>query len=122
MEQEWASPSDPVFQLVPVNFAEQATMLYCALGQPAVSCNTFCAIYEELLAAFQGLPVDELFAEALLRADEGVGDEVPVLAGLCELQHGDNVVGEHEYLYYGGLENPLTDEEEDAERPSDVDL
>lgn len=82
MEQEWAPPSDPVFQLVPVTFAEQATMLYHALGQPAVSCITFWTVYQELLAAFLRLPADPQLAEALLRVDEGVEVEVPVLTGL----------------------------------------
>lgn len=37
-----------------------------------------------------------------------------VLAGLRELRHGDNVVGEHGYIYYGGLENPPGTDEEDV--------
>ncbi|KAF8232648.1 hypothetical protein L208DRAFT_1271005, partial [Tricholoma matsutake] len=121
MEQEWAPPSDPVFQLVPVTFAEQATMLYHALGQPAVSCITFWTVYQELLAAFLRLPADPQLAEALLMADEGVEVEVPVLTGLRELQHGDNVVGEHGYMYCGGLENPPPIDEEE-EGPGNVDL
>ena len=31
---------------------------------------------------------------------------MPVLTGLRELRHGDKVIGENGYLYYGELENP----------------
>jgi len=52
-EQEWAPPDDPVFRLVPPTFAEQATALYTAMGQPAVSSLTFWVVYVDLLAAFR---------------------------------------------------------------------
>jgi hypothetical protein len=44
----------------------------------------------------------------------------PVLAGLRELRHGDNVVGKHGYIYYGGLENPPVDDSD--EEPAGEDL
>jgi hypothetical protein len=47
MEQEWAPPSDPVFQLVPATFEQQAAMLYQTLGQPVVSSTTFWTVYQE---------------------------------------------------------------------------
>jgi len=106
MEQEWAPPDDPVFRLVPPTFAEQATALYAAMGQPAVSSLTFWVVYVDLLAAFRALPSNPQMAEALLRADEGGEEDMELLPGLRELWNGDNVIGQHGYLYYGGLENP----------------
>jgi hypothetical protein len=129
MEQEWAPPNDPVFRLVPATFEQQAAMLYHTLGQPAVSSATFWTVYQELLSAFRTLPDNLQLAEALLSADEGANEEVPVLTGLRELRHGDNVVGEHGYLYYGGLENPPVNDDDGThasgsgdEEPAGVDL
>ena len=121
MEQEWAPPDDPVFRLVPATFEQQAATLYQTIGQPDVSSATFWTVYQELLTAFRMLPANPQLAEALLGADEGADEEVPVLTGLRELRHGDNVVGEHRYLYYGGLENPPADDDESEEEPAVVD-
>ena len=100
-------------------------MLYHTLEQPIVSSATFWTVYQELLSAFHMLPANLQLAEALLSADEGADKDVPVLTGLCELQHGDNIVGEHGYIYYGGLENPPVDDDgsgDDSEGPAGVDL
>ena len=113
MEQEWAPPDDPVFRLVPATFEQQAATLYHTIGKPAVSSTSFWTIYQELLSAFHMLPANPQLAEALLSADEGADEVVPVLTGLHDLRHGDN--GEHEYIYYGGLENPPIDDESDEE-------
>lgn len=110
MEQEWAPPNDPVFRLVPATFEQQAAMLYRTLGQPVVSSATFWTVYQELLSAFHTLPANPQLAEALLSADEGADEEVPVLTGLHELRHGDNVVGEH-----GGLDNPPANDLDDLD-------
>ncbi|KAI9452828.1 hypothetical protein F5148DRAFT_1330590 [Russula earlei] len=95
MEQEWVQPHSPVFQLVLPTFAKQITTLYQTMGEPAVSCLTFWKIYQDLLALFRALPDDPQLAGALHLADEGANEEVQLLAGLRELRHGDNVVGEH---------------------------
>lgn len=119
MEQEWAPPNDPVFRLVPATFEQQAAMLYHTIGQPVVSSATIWIVYQELLSAFRMLPANPQLGEALLSADEGADEEVPVLTGLRELRHGDNVVGEHGYLYYGGLDNPPVDDDDARESESD---
>ena len=114
MEQEWAPPNDPVFRLVPATFEQQAAMSYCTLGQPVMSSATFWTVYQELLSAFHTLLANPQLAlqlaEALLSADEGADEEVPVLTGLHELRHGDNVVGEH-----GGLDNPPANDLDDLD-------
>ena len=102
-------------------------MLYDhTLGQPVVSSTTFWTVYQELLSAFCTLLANLQLAEALLSAEEGVDEQVPVLTGLHELRHGDNIVGEHGYLYYGGLENPPVDNDgsgdDTDEEPAGVNL
>ena len=115
MEARWAPRNNPVFQLVPPTFAQQAATLYSDMGEPAVSSLTFWAVYQGLLAAFHALLDDPRLLEAFLTADEGADDKVDILAGLWELRHGDNVVGEHGYIYYGGLENPPGTDKEDVD-------
>ena len=106
MEQEWASPDDPVFQLVPPTFEKQVIVLYDMMGSPAVSSLTFWSVYEELLSSFRALPADPQLDEIFNTAELGAEDRVPILTGLRELRHGDNVVGGPGYAYYGGLESP----------------
>lgn len=106
MEQEWASPDDPVFQLVPPTFEKQVKVLYDKMGSPAVSSLTFWPVYEELLSSFRALPADPQLGEIFNTAEMAAEDRVPILPGLLELRHGDNVVGGLGYTYYGGLESP----------------
>ncbi|KAF8060902.1 hypothetical protein FPV67DRAFT_1673735 [Lyophyllum atratum] len=89
-KREWAPPDNPVFQLVPPTFGEQASALYASIGSPLVSSLTFWAVYPDLLEAFLALPRDPAFAAALLM---GEAHDVPVMAGLWELRHGDGVDG-----------------------------
>ncbi|KAF8151403.1 hypothetical protein B0H34DRAFT_755565 [Crassisporium funariophilum] len=107
VEKEWAPPDDPVFQLVPPTFGEQASALYASIGSPSVSSLTFWAVYSDLLDAFLALPHDPAFAAALLMADQGEEHDVPIMVGILELRHGDNVVGPYGYVYMGGLDNPV---------------
>ncbi|KAF5377194.1 hypothetical protein D9615_006459 [Tricholomella constricta] len=106
IKKEWAPPNDPVFRLVPSTFDNQASALYAAIGHPTVSSSTFWPVYQEMLDAFHALPRDPILAAALLTANYGEENDVPLMAGLRELRHGDNVVGQHGYIYYGGLEDP----------------
>lgn len=127
MEQEWVPRSDPVFRLVPATFEQQAAMLYHTLGQPVVSSATFWTVYQKLLSAFHILPANPQLADDLLSADEGADEEVPVLTGLRELRHGDNVVGGQHDGYYGESENPPSPVDDsdggsdDSEEPAGVD-
>ncbi|KAF8059518.1 hypothetical protein FPV67DRAFT_1564953 [Lyophyllum atratum] len=124
VEKEWAPPDDPVFQLVPPTFGEQASALYVSIGSPAVSSLTFWAVYSDLLEAFLALPHDPAFTAALLMADQGEEHDVPVMAGLRELRHGDNVVGPYGYVYMGGLDDPVLPAglDDGSEDESNIDL
>lgn len=106
MEQEWAPPDDPVFRLVPLTFGEQAAALWVTIGEPEISSLNFWDVYLDLLEAFRALPTDPQLSEAVLMANEGEDNDMPIVPGLRELRYGDNVVGPHGYRYFGGLENP----------------
>ncbi|KAG6818632.1 hypothetical protein H0H93_003299 [Arthromyces matolae] len=122
IEQEWAPPNDPVFQLVPTAFNTRASMLYSALGQPNVSSDTFWDVYKALLAAFREQPHDAQIESALLEANRGEEDEVPLLPGLRDLRPGDSVIGSHGFYYYGGLENPPQMNEDESVEGDDEDF
>ena len=106
MEQEWASPDDPVFQLVPPTFEKQVIVLYNIMECPAISSLSFWSVYEELLSLFRALPASPELDKIFNTTEMDAEDQVPILTGLRKLRHGDNVVGGLGYAYYGGLEHP----------------
>ncbi|KAJ7107132.1 hypothetical protein C8R44DRAFT_637746, partial [Mycena epipterygia] len=123
MEATWASPDDPVFNLVPPSFHAQATELYTAMGNPEVTFNTFWIAYGQLLNAFETLAVEEALVTDMEAADDHFEHAPDLIAGQRELRNGDNVIGEWGYAYLGGLAEPppadgdvggdIVDEEED---------
>jgi len=120
MEKEWADPADPVFLLVPRAFKVHADKFYEQIGQPSLTSNNFWDVYTQILALFRFLPDDDPnLSEALKHGDEVV--EIELLSGLRDLPHGDNTTGTHGYYYLGGLENPPTADEGDA-NANEVDL
>ncbi|KAG6875534.1 hypothetical protein C0993_008752 [Termitomyces sp. T159_Od127] len=86
-------------------FGAKDEALYDNLGKPAVSSDTFWDIYADLLAAFQLLPHNPQLQAAFSNADLNLEDDVPLIAGLKDLCHGD-AVGDLGYHYYGGLAEP----------------
>ncbi|KAJ7455486.1 hypothetical protein FB451DRAFT_1342284 [Mycena latifolia] len=67
MEETWAKPSDPVFDLTPPSFDKQATSLYAQLGNPEVNIDTFWIAYSQLLNAFEtaaDVTLDDVMANA----------------------------------------------------------
>src|SRR5271168_3890457 len=92
MEREWVHPEDPVFKLVPTAFEAQVTVLYNRIGNPEVSSLTIWDVYSHLLDAFRSLPSCSDFERALASVNEVVEEDIPLLDGLNELRHGDNVV------------------------------
>ena len=112
MQQEWAPLDDPVFQLTPTSFHNQANDHYISLGQPAISRGTFWDVYKLLLACFQQGPVDatieDEFNLANLRADQ----DMDLLPGLWKLRIGDEVVGDGVVLQEDCFEAGFTSDEE----------
>ncbi|KII92463.1 hypothetical protein PLICRDRAFT_678606 [Plicaturopsis crispa FD-325 SS-3] len=96
MEQQWAPPEHPIFQLVPPTFAAQANELYRQLGNPLVSGDTFWAVYRSLLQAFRPFSNTPLLADVLgdpSALPEGELEMIQILPNLRELRNGDAVVG-----------------------------
>lgn len=117
MEQKWAPPNDPVFELTPPAFQEQADTLYEGLGRPAVTSETFWIVYTQLLFAFRNQAQTPELAVALSNtsADKDFVAEMPLIPGLQDLRHGGDVVGKHGYVYLGGLDKPPTQGQDDEE-------
>jgi len=94
LQQEWAPLNDPVFQLTPTSFHNQADDHYASLGCPAISRGTFWDIYKLLLACFRRGPVDLTLEDELNLANLGADQNMELISGLCLLWIGDEVVGE----------------------------
>jgi hypothetical protein len=101
MEQLYAPPDHPVFQLVPLAFREHAETFYLRLGRPVVNFASFWRIYSQLLHEFKqhrtnepGSGLEEVLTnhKEYSQRIEG-GDDVPLLQGLKELRNGGNVIG-----------------------------
>ena len=94
MQQEWAPSDDPVFQLTPTSFHNQANRHYTSLGHPAISRGTFWDIYKSLLACFRRDSVDGTFEKDFDLANLGADQGMDLLPDLQKLWIGDEVVGD----------------------------
>ena len=112
MQQEWAPLDDPVFQLTPTSFHNQANDHYISLGQPAISRGTFWDVYKLLLACFRWSPVDVTIKEEFNLANLGADQDMDLLPGLQELRIGDNIVGDGVVLQEDYYEADFTSDEE----------
>jgi hypothetical protein len=112
VEQLFAPPDHPVFQLVPPIFEQRIVHLYREIGSPVVTSDSFWVIYRHLLARFQAMNEDaELAAfltthEANTRTIEEGG--IPLLPNQQELRPGANLVSSdgESYRYDGGATEP----------------
>lgn len=116
MQQEWAPLDDPVFQLTPTSFHNQAYNYYTvSLGHPAISRGTFWDVYKLLLACFQQGPMDVTFDEEFNLANLGADQDMDLLP-LQELRIGDEVVGDGAVLLQEDFdEADFTSDSEDEE-------
>ena len=115
LQQEWAPLDDPVFQLTPTSFHNQANDHYASLGRPGISRGTFWDIYKSLLACFQRGPVDISLAEEFNLANLGAEHDIELISGLRHLRIGDEIVGDGVALRENYYEAEFTDNEEDGE-------
>lgn len=101
MEEMYAPPEHPVFQLTPPGFDIRARFLYEEMGQPIINKDSFWNTYKDLLHRFQqpaeDTELDEVLAthtETMQRLHDLSWDEIPLLEGLKELREGGLVIGE----------------------------
>jgi hypothetical protein len=108
MEQLFAPPDHPVFQLVPPAFEEVAQAAYMQMGQPPVSDKTFWGVYMQLLNSLRNLLTHVDLAPILASHQEVTRDieteSIPLLLGLKELPNAND--GNHD-----------TGDEEDSNPP-----
>ncbi|THH10132.1 hypothetical protein EW146_g8470 [Bondarzewia mesenterica] len=113
IEQEYAPPDNPVFDLVPRAFEDRARQLYTALGELDVTSESFWTVYRSLLEEFRNMPYDPEIAEAVQLAatytNNNDNDHIPLLP-LANLRQGGMVVAidqQSTYEYVGGVEEPV---------------
>jgi hypothetical protein len=112
MQQEWAPLDDPVFQLTPTSFHNQADDHYTSLGRPALSRGTFWDVYKLLLACFREGHVDVSIEEQFNLANLGADQDMDLLPGLREMRNGGEVVGDGVALQEDNYEADFTEDEE----------
>jgi hypothetical protein len=113
MQQEWAPLDDPVFQLTPTSFHNQANDHYKSLGRPAISRGTFWDVYKLLLARFRQGHVDVTsIEEQFSLANFGANQDMDLLPGLQEMRIGGEVVGDGVAIQEENFEADFTEDEE----------
>lgn len=116
LQQEWAPLDDPVFQLTPTSFHNQADNHYTSFGRPGISGGTFWEVYKLLLACFRsGEAVDRALEEEFNLANLGAEEDMALMSGLRQLRLGDEVVGDGVVLHEDYEVADFTDSEEDGE-------
>jgi hypothetical protein len=70
-EAKYAPKSDPVFLLVPTEFANAADQCYLSLGSPPVNRETIWEVYNQLVNAMMNGPAGPDGASATERTDPG---------------------------------------------------
>lgn len=99
MEQKYAPPDHPVFQLVPPAFEIWAQHYYSVLKLGAVGSKTFWNIYSALLHAFKSEMDNELSpvlaeVERSTHIDQLECDKIDMLPGLKPFRAGGTAVGD----------------------------
>jgi len=122
LQQEWTPLDDPVFQLTPTSFHNQADDHYASLGRPAISRGTFWDIYKLLLACFRRGPVDLTLEDEFNLANLGADQDMELISGLRPLRIGDEVVGDGVVLREDYDEADFTDPEDQGEEEAYADF
>ena len=113
MEQLYAPPDDPVFELVPETFAHYTQIIYNNMGSPAVTGENIWDIYRELVQRLEELQIAMEYADYLDCIDqwevnkdlmEGADEEPPYpLIDGRDLQGGYENPHEDGTVYLGGV-------------------
>lgn len=122
MEQKYAPPDHPVFELVPPAFGIRAQRYYSQLKLGAVGSKTFWNIYSALLHAFKSEMDNELSpvlaeVERSTHIDQLENDKIDMLPGLMPFRAGGTAVGDGGDGYNSdeSLSATMTESEEEAE-------
>ena len=101
MEEKYAPPDNPVFELVPPAFEIRAQHYYSALKLEAVGSKTFWNVYSALLHAFKSESgVDNELSpvwgelERSTHVDQLESDKIDMLPGLKPFRAGGAAVGD----------------------------
>ena len=101
MEQKYAPPEHPVFELVPPVFEIRAQHYYSVLKLEAVGSKTFWNIYSALLHAFKSdSAMDDQLSPVLAEVERSThidqleGDKIDMLPGLKPFRAGGTAVGD----------------------------
>ncbi|KAH9963152.1 hypothetical protein BC827DRAFT_1266465 [Russula dissimulans] len=119
---QWASPSDPVFEIVPPVCQEHISSIYVQLGSPAVNFRSFWEVYNLLrdtvdleLLLFTKATTDTL-GDAPEDSDGDIA-ELP-LHQLRPCEFGTNGIPAVRTIPYEESSNALTDSEKETEPPA----
>ncbi|KZO92830.1 hypothetical protein CALVIDRAFT_486839 [Calocera viscosa TUFC12733] len=93
VEELYAPPDHPVFNLVPRDFGCEIERYYHALGEPEVTIDSFWNIYHHLLNDLQESPFREEILETLASEVERemtiAGEHMDLLEGMAEQEDSD---------------------------------
>ncbi|KAM6501138.1 hypothetical protein JOM56_004152 [Amanita muscaria] len=100
LEQQYAPPSHPVFELVPEAFDACARDAYNTLQCPSVDISSFWDVYQGILAYFNDSLARSAHLQVILARNHtiivGEAAGVPLLPGLKPLREGENLIGNWE--------------------------
>lgn len=107
----YAPPNDPVFELVPPEFGQYASILYQSMGSPSINSDNVWNIYRELLHRFEHLDDAVNFLEEcqvylnILDDQVDLDDEVAVPPTGIALYGGPDDQDADGNYYMGGVNN-----------------
>lgn len=103
----FAPPSNPVFELIPLDFAKYAKALYETMGSPIVFAENIWDIYRELVNHFKHLEDAIEFGEAcqayLQRIEEETQAQEALPPARIELLGGPKNINKDGYIFLGGV-------------------
>jgi hypothetical protein len=108
MEELYAPPDHPVFNLVPAAFHDHVSNAYSAIGKPNINVDTFWEVYLSLLRRLRERSPEQITEiltsyQANLEEDP---DNVPLLPNMDDFCLGQLLELGKNTTYIGGLESP----------------
>jgi hypothetical protein len=107
VEQLYAPPDDPVFELVPATFAHYAQIMYDNMGSPAVTGDNVWDIYRGLVQRLEELQVAMSYSDYLDCIDQWEVNEDLMEGAQAEEEPPYPLINGQDLR--GGYENPRED-------------